>query len=76
MKKYAVHIGPSGATFVKDYDFFASQGGLTENWGRTWTIIEAESLEDARVKVIAMPGARSGLYCAKCGKTKWDCYEH
>ncbi len=32
MNKYAIHINCGGATFVKEYDFFVSQGGLTEEW--------------------------------------------
>lgn len=74
MKKFAILVNCAGSTFVKDYDYFVSQGGLTEKWGKFWKIIEAEDLDDARVKAIQEPDAVSGLYCAKCGKLKYACF--
>lgn len=70
--KFAIHVSPYGATFVKEYDFFVSQGGLTQKWGQSWKIIEAKNLDDARVRAIVMPGAKSGLYCRLCGKDKYS----
>lgn len=68
MAKFAIHVNPGGATFVKYYDYFVSQGGLVQDWGKHWTIIEAESMRHARMAAIRLPGARPGLYCASCGR--------
>lgn len=65
--KFAFHIGPSGSTFVKAYDFFVSQGGLKEEWGNHWKIIDAPDLQGARMVAIHSPGARFGLFCGHCG---------
>ena len=41
----------NGATvFVKEAEFFRSQGGLTEDWGRAWRPITARSIGEARRK--------------------------
>lgn len=74
MNKFAIHSG--GATFVKEYDFFVSQGGLTEKWGKSWKIIEAENMDQARMIVIQEPGAFAGLYCWRCGKDSVKCKGH
>jgi hypothetical protein len=42
--------------YVKEGDFFRSQGGLTEEWGSTWIGIEASSLDDARLKAHSSEG--------------------
>lgn len=76
MKKFAILVGPSGSTFVKDYDFFVSQGGTTEGWGKNWKIVEALDMDAARVIAIQEPGARPGLFCRVCGKDKWAACEH
>ena len=73
MEKFAIHIGLTGSTFVKGYDFFVSQGGLTEKWGKYWEIVEAESLQAARLIAINRPGARAGLYCKDCGGVNGSC---
>jgi hypothetical protein len=74
--KYAILVGPSGSTFVKEHELFVSQGGLKEDWGKNWKIVEAESDEAARVIAIGEPGARPGLYCAVCGRDRFDACEH
>lgn len=74
MDKYAIHIGPGGATFVKDYEFFVGQGGLVDEWGSHWEVVEALTLEAARVIAIARPGAVPGLFCATCGREIDVCY--
>lgn len=38
------------AIFVKAGLFFQQQGGLTEEWGKAWRSVEANSIEDAREK--------------------------
>lgn len=43
-----VHRNPGQKVFVKEAAFFASQGGLREEWGRSWTPVTADSIEDAR----------------------------
>lgn len=50
MGRFYVWRNFAGAVFVKEGDFFESQGGLTEEWGRGWVAIEAESIEDARAQ--------------------------
>jgi len=72
MAKFAILVGPSGSTFVKEYDFFVSQGGLTEKWGRNWKIIEADGMNHARMIAIHQPGARAGLYDPSTGMPKED----
>ena len=48
---YMVNVNSiSGCVFVKELDFFRSQGGFTEDWGINWTPIIATSIEDAREK--------------------------
>lgn len=39
---------PGQAVFVKEGEFFVSQGGLTNEWGKTWKKIKARSIEHAR----------------------------
>lgn len=48
----------SGSVFVKEYEFFKSQGGLVQKWGAHWVPVIASSIEDARKKGCALPGAR------------------
>ncbi len=36
------------AVYVKDREFFESQGGLTDDWGRGWRPVYAKSCEHAR----------------------------
>lgn len=48
MKFMVLCVEVSGSVFVKDRDFFVSQGGDREPWGKRWVEIEAESIEDAR----------------------------
>lgn len=38
----------SGSVFVKELEFFRSQGGFSESWGTHWTPVVATDLEDAR----------------------------
>jgi hypothetical protein len=40
----------AGANFVKEADFFVSQGGLRDSWGQHWLKVEADSINDARRK--------------------------
>lgn len=48
----------SGSVFVKELEFFRSQGGFREDWGRNWVPIIANSIEDARKKGCDLPDAR------------------
>lgn len=41
------------AWFVKTADFFKSQGGHTQEWGKAWVPLVATSIEDARAKAAA-----------------------
>lgn len=41
---------------VKEGEFFKSNGGLTEAWGKPWVPIEAGSIADARRKAAAQFG--------------------
>jgi hypothetical protein len=47
---YMIHRNEGNAVFVKETEFFVSQGGLVQEWGRRWRPIVAESFEDARAK--------------------------
>jgi hypothetical protein len=38
----------SGSVFVKELEFFRSQGGFREDWGLHWKPVIATSIEDAR----------------------------
>lgn len=56
---YMINVNEvSGSVFVKDLEFFRSQGGFTEPWGESWVPIVATSIEDARKKGCDLPGAR------------------
>lgn len=46
--EYYVHRNAGGAVFVKEAAFFASQGGLVEEWGKGWIKVRATSIEHAR----------------------------
>lgn len=48
----------SGCVFVKAIDFFRSQGGFVQHWGRRWVPIVADSIDDARKKGCQLPGAK------------------
>jgi hypothetical protein len=41
-------LATGAAVYVKEAEFFKSQGGHTESWGRRWLPVVAESVEDAR----------------------------
>lgn len=45
-----VHMNAGRSVFVKEYDFFVSQGGLTQEWGKSWQQVYADSIEHARLK--------------------------
>jgi hypothetical protein len=47
-------------SMVKASDFFASQGGLTQEWGRSWRQVFAAGLEEARAQA-ALSSWLSGL---------------
>lgn len=38
------------AVFVKEKSFFLEQEGNTQDWGKGWQLLEADSIEDARLK--------------------------
>ena len=44
----------SGSVFVKEIDFFESQGGFVERWGEKWVPVTATSVESAREAGCAM----------------------
>lgn len=48
MSRYYVHFN-GAAVFVKEAEFFKSQGGLTEDWGKAWKWLEADGIEHARL---------------------------
>lgn len=41
-------LANSAAVYVKEADFFISQGGLKDEWGKHWTPVTATSLYQAR----------------------------
>lgn len=54
-------VQASGCVFVKELDFFRSQGGFTQDWGKNWLPIVATSIEEARERGCTLPGAKP--YC-------------
>lgn len=38
----------SWAVYVKEGEFFKSQGGLEKKWGENWVPVQADSIEHAR----------------------------
>src|SRR5271154_2846027 len=56
---YMVNVNAfSGCVFVKTYEFFRSQGGFVEEWGKNWVPLMATSIEDAREMGCALPSAK------------------
>lgn len=51
---YMVSCNWAGSVFVKTYDFFKQQGGLSEKWGESWQPVVASSIADAREKGCSM----------------------
>jgi len=47
---YMVHCNAAGSVFVKELEFYRSQGGFKERWGDAWRPVIATSVEDAREK--------------------------
>ena len=54
---YFVHYN-GASVFVKEGEFFKSQGGLKEPWGEHWVPVVATSIEDAREKGYVWFGVR------------------
>lgn len=48
MKYMVMAVRASGCVFVKEKDFFISQGGDKQAWGKSWVEVEANSIEHAR----------------------------
>lgn len=53
MSAYYILVNAAGV-YTKEGDFFLKQGGLKEEWGKTWELIDAASLYEARNKGIAL----------------------
>lgn len=67
MRKYAISIGKHGATYLFDYSEFVRRGGLTDEWGKHWEIVEAASRRDARVIALRKPNAsKPHMFCMYC----------
>lgn len=47
-KEYMIHCNNGGSVFVKEKDFFISEGGDREEWGKGWIPALAFSIEGAR----------------------------
>ncbi len=63
---YMVHINEfSGHVFVKELEYFRSQGGFQDDWGLNWKPIIATSLERAKEQACQWPGALPYLLQAK-----------
>lgn len=64
-KSYAVLVQPSSIA-VKEWDFFKSQGGTTQQWGRRWKRVMAKSIGDARRRgFVLRDGKKAGETNAK-----------
>lgn len=49
MEEYFILLRESGiSTMVKVGSFFRQQGGDTEDWGKNWISVQADSIEHAR----------------------------
>jgi hypothetical protein len=48
MGEYYVVQNVGGANFVKGAEFFVEQGGLTDEWGEKWVLVQADSIKEAR----------------------------
>jgi hypothetical protein len=48
----------SGCVFVKELEFFRSQGGFQLPWGRNWKPVIAATIEEAREEGCKLPGAK------------------
>jgi NTP pyrophosphatase (non-canonical NTP hydrolase) len=55
---YMAHVNPAGFVFVKTLEFFQSQRGFEEDWGKAWVPVVATCIEDARREGCRLPGAR------------------
>lgn len=57
MRPYYIVRNDADSVFVKEGEFFKQQGGLTEPWGRNWTLVHATSIRacpaDRSVRVAA-----------------------
>lgn len=63
---YMVNVNEtSGSVFVKDRDYFVSQGGDHQDWGKNWFPVWAASIEDAREQGCKHPAARPYDHQAK-----------
>lgn len=61
VKDYYI-LRTNGIVYVKEGEFFVSQGGLTQAWGKSWEKISALSTEHAR-----RLGKAMGTGCANAG---------
>lgn len=67
---YMVVVNSGGAVFVKELEFFRSQGGFVMEWGQSWVPVVATSIEDARrIGCEKLPGAKP--YTRQAGY-QWD----
>lgn len=55
---YMVHVNAGGSVFVKELDYFKSQGGFEHEWGKHWVPLVASSVPEARKLGCKLPGAR------------------
>ena len=56
--KHAYVLVKEFGVYVKDGEFFESEGGLVSSWGRAWERIKVTTLHDARRIGIEMRRAR------------------
>jgi hypothetical protein len=59
---YMILVADSGCVFVKELEFFRSQGGFKQRWGNNWVPVVATGIEDAREKGCAMFPAKARPY--------------
>ena len=53
MASYFILVNEAGV-YVKEANFFRSQGGEIDGWGKKWEPIDAESAYEARAKGIQL----------------------
>ena len=68
VREFQHHFEPKAATvYVKGGTYFREQGGLSEEWGKSWRRIEAHDAADALIKAHESVGT-------KCPQFKIDYY--
>lgn len=75
---FYVVVNSGNAVFAKDGDFFVAQGGLTDDWGKNWVKVFAESNQASRIQakfadwLKGLPAVDTGMREERCGRCAGD----